>query len=102
MQGEANLKFIWFTMQSAGVLSIPSFNEVKQYFLPGYMPPVKVCTNITALYYYTTIIIIQCSNPSGLPFYMNTLTSIFVRCLGNSTIGEILHRFPVIPAKVVR
>lgn len=34
----------------------------------------------------------------GLPFYINTISSIVSRCIGNPAISNLVHRYPVIPS----
>ena len=40
---------------------------------------------------------LQCLTSKGIPFYINTISSIVQRCISNPRISEIVQRFPVVP-----
>ena len=50
-QGRSNLTFFWFILRTAGLV-VPSFNLVKSFQLPGYLPPRRV--SYCEIYIYTT------------------------------------------------
>jgi hypothetical protein len=73
--GEVNLKFIWHSFHRIKN-DLSTFHHIKQLTLPGYEPPKK---------YFA---------PSGIPFYMNSVTSIIEKCLSNISISANIARLP--------
>ena len=49
-QGRSNLTFFWFILRTAGLV-VPSFNLVKSFQLPGYLPPRRVSYCEIYIYY---------------------------------------------------
>ena len=42
IQGKSNLSFVWFVMRMAG-LRVPSFTKVKNFKMPDFVSPTRVC-----------------------------------------------------------
>ena len=50
IQGRSILTFFWFILRTAGLV-VPSFNLVKSFQLPGYLPPRRVSECVIYIYY---------------------------------------------------
>lgn len=74
--GESNLKFVWFVVGHTGI--VPSISAIKKFKLPGLVPPTRHIAS------------------KGEPFYMNSLSSIVRRFIGNPHTSKMVQRFPVI------
>lgn len=95
VQGEANLKFIFFTMRQLDS-SVPSISKMKKFSLPGFTPPTEVNTSACIMCIHKQILITQHFSAGGVPFFVNSPKDIIHKCIGTPVIASALARYPTI------